>query len=243
MNAGMIGLGRGIVVIPAYNEEETIAEVVRGLAAESLGVDILVVNDGSSDGTARILGILPAAITVTHPINLGYGAAVQTGMLYAVREGYDFLALMDADGQHVPSQLRLLLDELVTGWDMVIGSRFAGDADVYTVPFFRRAGIRFFSFLAHLLGGIEVRDVTSGFQAMRRNVFEFLSTEYPTHSPDAEVIVMLGRKRFRVTEVPTSVRERQGGTSMYSNIGAAIYYPFKSILSSFIVLLRLMREK
>lgn len=243
MNAGKVGLGRGIVVIPAYNEEETISEVVRGLAAEGLGVDILVVDDGSSDGTGRILRDLPAAITVTHPINLGYGAAVQTGMLYAVREGYDFLALMDADGQHVPSQLRLLLDELVKGWDMVIGSRFAGDADVYTVPFFRRAGIRFFSFLAHLLGGIEVRDVTSGFQAMRRNVFEFLSMEYPTHSPDAEVIVMLGRKRFRVTEVPTSVRERQGGTSMYSNVGAAIYYPFKSILSSFIVLLRLMREK
>jgi glycosyltransferase involved in cell wall biosynthesis len=243
MNAGKVGQGRGIVVIPAYNEEETIAEVVRGLAAEGLGVDILVVNDGSSDGTGRILRDLPAAVTVTHPINLGYGAAVQTGMLYAVREGYDFLALMDADGQHVPSQLRLLLDELSKGSDMVIGSRFAGEAEVYAVPFLRRAGIRFFSFLAHLLGGIEVRDVTSGFQAMRRNVFEFLSREYPTHSPDAEVIVMLGRKRFRVTEVPTSVRERQGGTSMYSNVGAAIYYPFKSILSSFIVLLRLMREK
>ncbi|MGZ8450408.1 MAG: glycosyltransferase family 2 protein, partial [Candidatus Deferrimicrobiaceae bacterium] len=89
-------------MIPAYNEEETIAEVVGGLAAERLGVDILVVNDGSSDATGRILETLPAAV-VTHPVNLGYGAAVQTGMLYAVREGYDFLVLMDADGQHVPS--------------------------------------------------------------------------------------------------------------------------------------------
>jgi glycosyltransferase involved in cell wall biosynthesis len=242
MNTGKVDQGRGIIVIPAYNEEETIAEVVRGLAAEDLGIDILVVNDGSSDGTGRILRDLPA-ISVSHPINLGYGAAVQTGMLYAVREGYEFLVLMDADGQHLPSQVRLLFDELGKGWDMVIGSRFAGDADVYRVPFFRRTGIRFFSFLAHLLGGIEVRDVTSGFQAMRRNVFEFLSMEYPTHSPDAEVIVMLGRKRFKVTEVATSVRERQGGTSMYSNVGAAIYYPFKSILSSIIVLLRLLREK
>jgi hypothetical protein len=67
--------------------------------------------------------------------------------------------------------------------------------------------------------------------------------EYPTHSPDAEVIVMLGRKRFKVTEVATSVRERQGGTSMYSNLGTVVYYPFKSVLSSFIVLLRLLREK
>lgn len=242
MNAGKVDPGKGIVVIPAYNEEDTIAEVVRGLAAENLGVDILVVNDGSSDGTGRILRDLPA-VTVTHPINLGYGAAVQTGMLYAVREGYDFLALMDADGQHVSSQVRLLFDELGKGWDMVIGSRFAGDADVYRIPFFRRAGIRFFSFLARALGGIRIRDVTSGFQAMRRNVFEFLSMEYPTHSPDAEVIVMLGRKRFKVTEVATSVRERQGGESMYSSLGTALYYPFKSVLSSFIVLLRLLREK
>ncbi|TFG57051.1 MAG: glycosyltransferase family 2 protein, partial [Deltaproteobacteria bacterium] len=90
---------RGVVVIPAYNEEDTIAEVVRELEAEGLGVDILVVNDGSSDGTGRVLAEIPAAITVTHPINLGYGAAVQTGMLYAVLEGYDFLALMDAAGQ------------------------------------------------------------------------------------------------------------------------------------------------
>jgi len=242
MNAGKVDQGRGIIVIPAYNEEETIAEVVRELAAENLGVDILVVNDGSSDGTGLILRDLPA-ITVSHPINLGYGAAVQTGMLYAVREGYDYLALMDADGQHVPSQVRLLFDELGKGWDMVIGSRFAGDADVYRVPFFRRTGIRFFSFLARALGGIRIRDVTSGFQAMRRDVFVFLSREYPVHSPDAEVIVMLGRKRFKVTEVATSVRERQGGTSMYSNLGTVIYYPFKSVLSSFIVLLRLLREK
>lgn len=234
--------GRGIVVIPAYNEEDTIAEVVGGLAAERLGVDILVVNDGSTDGTGSILEGLPAAV-VTHPVNLGYGAAVQTGMLYAVRGGYDFLALMDADGQHVPSQVRLLFEELGKGWDIVIGSRFTGDADVYKVPVLRRTGIRFFSLLARALGGIRIRDVTSGFQAMRRNVFEFLSREYPVQSPDAEVIVMLGRKRFRVTEVPASVRERQGGKSMYSSVGSVMYYPFKSVLSSFIVLLRLLREK
>jgi glycosyltransferase involved in cell wall biosynthesis len=234
--------GRGIVVIPAYNEQETIAEVVRGLRAEGLGVDVLVVDDGSTDATGRVLEGLPAAV-VTHPVNLGYGAAVQTGMLYAVREGYDFLVLMDADGQHVPSQVGLLIGALGEGWDIVIGSRFTGEADVYKVPFLRRTGIRFFSMLARALGGIRIRDVTSGFQAMRRNVFEFLSREYPVHSPDAEVIVMLGLKRFRVTEVPASVRKRQGGKSMYSSLGSVMYYPFKSVLSSFIVLLRLLRER
>src|SRR5512138_577224 len=107
----MEGLGRGIIVIPAYNEAETIAEVLREVGGADLGCDIVVVNDGSTDGTEKVLASLPV-VALTHPINLGYGAAVQTGMMFAVREGYDFVVLMDADGQHVPSQVRLLLAEL-----------------------------------------------------------------------------------------------------------------------------------
>lgn len=238
----MTGLGRGIIVIPAFNEEETIAGVIRSLVDEGLPADLLVVNDGSTDGTGRVLEGQPV-ISLTHPTNLGYGAAVQTGMLYAVRNGYDFLVLMDADGQHVPSQVRVLLDELAKGWDIVIGSRFAGGTGGYRVPVFRRAGIAFFSLLARALGGVWIRDVTSGFQAMRREVFEFLAEEYPAHSPDAEVVVMLGLKKFRLTEVPAVVRPRRAGTSMYSSFGSVLYYPFKSVLSSFIVLLRLLRER
>jgi len=236
------GLGKGIVVIPAYNEEATIAAVVGDLLAENLGADILVVDDGSTDGTAGILRTLPVLV-VSHPVNLGYGAAVQTGMLYAVRHGYDHLVLMDADGQHLPSQVGLLLEELAKGQDIVIGSRFAEGSRPRGMPVLRRAGIAFFSCLARALGGARIRDVTSGFQAMRRPVFEFLAEEYPVQSPDAEVIVMLGLKRFRVAEVPARVRPRQAGTSMYASAGAVLYYPFKSILASFIVLLRLLRER
>lgn len=236
------GLGRGAIVIPAYNEEETIAGVIREIEAEGLGMDIVVVNDGSGDGTEETLRSLPARV-LSHPVNLGYGAAVQTGMLHAVRAGYDFLVLMDADGQHVPSQVRALLAELGKGNDIVIGSRLSGDAGAYRIPIFRRAGIRFFSLLAWALGGVRIRDVTSGFQAMRRAVFTVLAKEYPVDFPDAEVIVMLGLKNFRVAEVPAMVRERQGGESMYSSLGTVLYYPFKSLLASFIVLLRLFRER
>lgn len=180
---------------------------------------------------------------ISHPINLGYGVAVQTGFKYAALRGYDFLVLMDADGQHIPSQVRLLLEELDRERDIVIGSRLAGNTGSYRIPFFRRAGIRFFSFLAKALGGVNIRDVTSGFQAMRREVFLLLAEEYPTDFPDAEVVIMLGLKRFRLAEVPTQVRERKQGKSMYSSLGTVLYYPFKSILASFIVLLRLFRER
>lgn len=234
--------GRGIVVIPAFNEEETIAGVIGELLAERLGLDLLVVNDGSTDRTEEIVKNLPVAV-VSHPINLGYGAAVQTGMIYAVRRGYDFLVLMDADGQHVPSQVRRLVEELSAGWDMVIGSRFVGGLEGTGVPFMRSVGITFFSLLAKILGGVRIRDVTSGFQAMRREVFALLAREYPVDAPDAEVIVMLGLRNFRVAEVPAVVRPRQGGTSMYASLGTVLYYPFKSILSSFMVLLRLLRKR
>ena len=235
-------LGKGIIVIPAYNESETLPDVIRELEAERLGIDILVVNDGSSDGTEENLRFLPVK-SLSHPINLGYGAAVQTGMIYAVREGYDYLVLMDADGQHIPSQVRLLIEELEKGKDIVIGSRFAGDTGVYQIPVIRRAGISFFSFLARALGGMRILDVTSGFQAMRRNVFLTLAREYPVDFPDAEVVVLLGLKKFKVSEVPVVFRERKGGRSMYSSLGTVLYYPFKSILSSFIVLLRVIRER
>jgi hypothetical protein len=234
--------GRGIIVIPAYNEEESIGDVIRELLGEGLGLDILVVDDGSKDGTRDRLRGLPVHV-ISHPINLGYGVAVQTGFKYAALRGYDFLVLMDADGQHIPSQVRLLLEELDMERDIVIGSRLAGYTGSYRIPFFRRAGIRFFSFLAKALGGVNIRDVTSGFQAMRREVFLLLAEEYPTDFPDAEVVIMLGLKRFRLAEVPTQVRERKQGKSMYSSIGTVLYYPFKSVLASFIVLLRLFRER
>lgn len=235
-------IGKGIIVIPAYNEADTIGTVIREIEAENLGIDLLVVDDGSRDGMADLLGKWKVR-TISHPINLGYGAAVQTGFKYAVRWGYDYLVLMDGDGQHVPSQIPFLLEGLERGKDIVIGSRLAEGAAAYRIPAFRRAGIAFFSLLAWLLGGVRILDVTSGFQAMRRGVFLEFSEEYPADFPDADMIVLLGRKRFQILEVPVTVRQRAGGSSMYSSMGTALYYPFKSFLSSFIVLLRLFRER
>lgn len=235
-------IGKGIIVIPVFNEAENIAGVIGEIRAEGLGLDIVVVDDGSSDRTRQVLCELPVR-ALSHPINLGYGVAVQTGMLYAVRKDYDFLVLMDGDGQHVPGEICKLVAGLEEGADIVIGSRILSGSGSYTIPPLRRAAIRFFSFLAKALGGVDIRDVTSGFQAMRRDVFSFLAREYPVDFPDAEVVVMLGLKKFTVAEVPTQFRRRERGISMYSSLATVLYYPFKSFLASVIVLLRLFRER
>jgi glycosyltransferase involved in cell wall biosynthesis len=232
----------GAIVIPVYNEEKNLRAIVEEIRDSGILWDIIAVDDGSTDRSREMLESLPVTV-IPHSVNLGYGAAVQTGLRHAVSEGYETVVLMDADGQHMPSEIPNLLPALDRGADIVIGSRFLGKSFDYRIPFLRRIGIVFFSMLARILGGTRIFDVTSGFQAMRRDVAQFLAEEYPVDFPDAEVIISLGLKKFRIIEVPTKFRRREHGSSMYAHFGRAIYYPFKSFLASFIVLLRLIREK
>jgi len=234
--------GGGAIVIPVYNEEKNIRTVVEEIRENGIDWDIIAVDDGSTDNSRKVLESLPVTV-IPHPVNLGYGAAIQTGLRHAVSRGYEPVVLMDADGQHVPSEIHKLLAELKQDTDIVIGSRILGKSAEYRIPLLRRMGITFFSSVAKTLGGAKIYDVTSGFQVMRRNVAKFLAEEYPVDFPDAEVIIALGLKKFRIREVPAKVRKREHGTSMYSNLGRALYYPFKSLLASIIVLLRLIREK
>lgn len=230
------------VVVPVYNEAKNIRGTVEEIRATCARWDIVAVDDGSTDGSLELLSDLPVTV-ISHAVNLGYGAAVQTGLVYAVREGYEIVVLMDADGQHMPSDIPRLLSALDAGADIVIGSRLLGKTATYTIPLARRVGITFFSALAKMLGGKKVHDVTSGFQAMRRNVAEYLAEQYPVDFPDAEVIISLGLKKFRLAEVPAAFRMRVHGGSMYDNPAKALYYPFKSFLASIIALLRLIRER
>jgi len=232
----------GVIIIPVYNEEKNVRAVLEEIRGEGIDWDIVAVDDGSTDRSRELLEDM-RVILISHPVNLGYGAAVQTGLRYAVKEGYGTVVLMDADGQHVPSEIPKLLRGVENGADIVIGSRLLGPAAEYRIPLLRRIGISFFSSVARLLGGTRIYDVTSGFQAMRRPVAEFLAEEYPVEFPDAEVIISLGLKKFRIAEVPARIRRRERGTSMYANPAKALYYPFKSLLASFIVLLRLIRER
>jgi|SoiMethySBSTD1v2_1073268.scaffolds.fasta_scaffold30085_2 glycosyltransferase involved in cell wall biosynthesis len=222
-----------LLVIPALNEARSIAQVIRGVRDSGAEVDVLVIDDGSRDDTARIARESGAAV-VSHPFNLGYGAALQTGYKYAVRAGYATVVQMDADGQHDPADIPRLLAPVCGGEaDLVIGSRFVQASD-YEMGSVRSGARRFFTFLLVLLGGPRVADPTSGLQALSRPVFRFCCSDfYPTDFPDIDVLLLLHRQGFRIHEVPVRMRpsppERR---TMHAGL-RALYYPYKMLLSTF----------
>ena len=226
-----------LVIIPAYNEEANIGDVVRRTKDYFPWLDIMVVNDGSCDATARIAKEC-GALVVTHPFNMGYGVALQTGYKYADRNKYDFVVQMDSDGQHDPKYIKELLREIEGGRaDVVIGSRFISGAE-YKAPPNRRIGMFLFSKLVSLIVGMRITDSTSGFQALNNKVVKLLTSDiYPCDYPDADVIIMLHRAGFRIKEFPLVMYRKPGSKSMHSGF-KPIYYIFKMTLSIFVTLLR-----
>ncbi|HET9492000.1 MAG TPA: glycosyltransferase [Methylomirabilota bacterium] len=226
-----------LVVIPAFNEAASIAAVVRRAAAIGPGLPVLVVDDGSTDGTAAVARTAGARV-VRLPFNMGYGVALQTGYKHALREGYDCVVQLDGDGQHEPADVPLLLSVIDREEaDVALGSRFI-NATAYRPSIARRIGMRLFSFLAFALTGMRFSDVTSGFQALSRDVLRFYTTErYPVDYPDADVLIMLKRAGFRVKEVPVRMYPTHRPLSMHSGL-RPIYYVFKMLLSIALVPLR-----
>ncbi len=226
-----------LVIIPAHNEARNIRQVLTEVHQTGLDLDILVVDDNSSDETASVAA--RAGARVLHlPCNLGYGGAVQAGFRYAERYGYDFGVLMDADGQHAAGSIADLLHIVQTGKaDVALGSRFLGRME-YRTTFVKRVGMAFFSWVVSRIIGRRITDATSGFQAFNRDVMAFFAADnYPVDFPDADTILLLHFAGFHLEEVPVVMRERLSGESMHSS-WKPIYYVFKMLLSIFIVLLR-----
>jgi glycosyltransferase involved in cell wall biosynthesis len=226
-----------LVIVPAFNEAEELGRVLEGIRATDPGLSVLVVDDGSTDdtaGTARRAG----ARVLRLPINLGYGSALQAGYKYALREGYDCVVQLDGDGQHEPADIPRLLAPLERGdVDLALGSRFLEETG-YRPGIARAAGIRLFRGLTFLLTGVRFRDVTSGYQALNREVLHFFAAErYPVDYPDADVLVMLTRAGFAIAEVPVRMYPKQSGRSMHTGL-RPIYYIFKMLLSMLMMLLR-----
>ena len=227
-----------IVIIPAYNEEKRIAAVVAGVAASIPEAAVVVINDCSRDDTAAAAR-QAGAIVVSHPFNMGYGAAIQTGYKYARDKGYDYLVQLDADGQHDPTCIPALLAPVRRGEaDIAIGSRFLGSS--YRPPLARRAGMALFRRIVALVTGTAITDTTSGFQAFNHEVIRFFASDvFPVDYPDADMLIMLHRAEFRITEVPVRMFENSEGKSMHSGL-KPLYYMFKMLLS---ICVTLMREK
>lgn len=220
-----------IVVIPAFNESESILKTVG--AVEACGYDYVVINDGSNDDTLKIC--LEHGINVVDlPQNLGIGGAVQTGHKYALKYGYDIDVQVDGDGQHDPAFIASLVELISEGSDLVIGSRFLGNASGFQSTLMRRVGKTWLSSCLKVLTGKKITDPTSGFRACGGRAIDLFAQDYPIDYPEPESIAVALRKGLTVSEVPVVMRERQGGRS---SIGAlsSVYYMIKVTLAILIV--------
>jgi len=226
-----------LIVIPAYNESERIAEVVCNVREAVPDYDILVVNDGSVDETSQAAQSA-GAVVVSHPFNLGYGVAIQTGYKYALAKGYGFVVQMDGDGQHDPAFIPQLLEPVRNGEiDFTLGSRFLG-TESYEPSLARRIGMAFFRWLVSLLIATRITDSTSGYQAFNRGVIRYFTTEvFPCDYPDADMLLTLHRAGFSIREVPVRMHASATGKSMHTG-WKPLYYMFKMLLSIFVTLLR-----
>ncbi len=228
---------RVLVIIPAYNESETIASVLENLKSHVPDYDVVVIDDGSHDDTASAVTGHDGVALVRLPYNLGIGAAMQTGYKYAVRQGYDIAIQCDADGQHPVEEIAHLVERLEQGnCDMVIGSRYVADTD-YRPSFSRRVGKSLLSRLVNAVVGGGITDTTSGFRAANRKVFSLFAQHYPEDYPEAEALVILHKSGLKAVEIPVNMSPRQGGTTSIKPRKAA-YYMVKVALAIFVDLFR-----
>jgi glycosyltransferase involved in cell wall biosynthesis len=223
------------VIIPAYNEENTIAQVVAGVKALGDSYHAVVINDCSQDNTTANAE-REGATVIELPFNLGIGGAVQTGFKYTAQQGFDGCVQVDGDGQHPPHQIPIIVDALFkSGHDMVVGSRLLGSR--YRIPFMRAAGIKAFSVFIRVFCGITIRDTTSGFRAFNRRAAEFCAGFYPQDYPEPEALLLLHLKGFSIGEVPVEMNYREYGASSITPFRAG-YYMVKVLLSMFIDLFK-----
>lgn len=223
---------KNLIIIPAFNEHECIKNTVEMIIKEAPDFDYVVINDHSTDNTLDILRENNYNY-INLPTNLGIGGAVQTGYRYAFENDYDTAVQVDADGQHDPKYLSMMLDTLQSEKaDMVIGSRFIENKG-FQSTFARRIGITYFTKLIHVLTGKVITDPTSGFRLGNRAVIELFAKDYPRDYPEPESVVTLLKCGLNVKEVPVEMRARQGGVSSI-NLSKSVYYMIKVSLAIFI---------
>jgi hypothetical protein len=230
--------GSILLIIPAYNESGCIGEVVERARQTLPDADILVIDDGSTDDTAAVAE-RAGAFAITNPFNLGIGGTVQTGLKFARKMGYDYVARIDGDGQHDPQELLRLLASVQSGRsDVAIGSRFLADKLTMEIPLVRRLGIQLFAREVSLLTGNRATDTTSGMTVMNRRAVQLLALQMPQDYPEVESRIILHGAGLKTEEIPVHMGERLAGTSSI-NSWRSIYYALKVSIA---VLLTAMKE-
>lgn len=227
---------KNLVIVPAWNEVESLERVVAALRRDAPGFDFVIVNDGSTDGTAALCRRNGWPL-LDLPVNLGIGGAVQTGYRYAVRAGYDTATQFDGDGQHDAAALPAMLAALRRdGLDMVVGSRFI-ERKGFQSGALRRVGIRFLSRLVRVLTGRAITDPTSGFRMVSRRLAELFAEDYPNDYPEPESVVRALARGAKVAEIPVVMNERLAGTSSIS-MRRSVYYMVKVSFAMVVARLR-----
>lgn len=223
---------RTLIIIPAYNEAESIEFVVDNLINNYPQYDYVVINDGSSDNTVEVCKRRKYNY-INLPINLGIGGAVQTGYKYALRNDYDVAVQMDGDGQHDPEFLEDMLKLIERGdAGAVIGSRFI-DKEGFQSSGLRRAGITFLSILGKLVTGQRIKDITSGYRAVDRQLIKIYAEDYPADYPEPEAVVIAAIYGCVIKEYPVVMRERENGDSSI-NFKRSVYYMIKVTIAMLI---------
>jgi glycosyltransferase involved in cell wall biosynthesis len=211
-----------LAIVPALNEGASVGSVVTEIRVANPGVDVLVVDDGSVDATGDMARAAGAAVCRL-PFNLGVGGAMRTGYRYALERGYDAAVQVDADGQHDPSYIATLVEELKTA-DVVIGARFAGVGD-YKVRGPRRWAMVVLAPVLSRLAGTRLTDVTSGYRAANRRALQVFATHYPTEylGDTVESLVIALRTGCTIRQIPVEMRVRTSGTPSQSPWRASAY--------------------
>ena len=222
-------MNRRVILIPAWNEETNLPGVLASIQREVEGCEVLVVDDGSKDRTSEVARDAGARV-IRHPFNLGYGASIQTGYKYALRNGIGLVCQMDADGQHRAEDVAKLCAPVEAGtWDLAIGSRFLKQTD-YEFGAIRGTGRSLFGGIARRFG-LTITDPTSGFQVLNEKVMKLYSSEhFPSDFPDVDVLLAAHRAGIRIGELSVEMRAETRASTMHSGL-RPIYYVYKMLLS------------
>ncbi len=230
-----------LVIVPAYNEQACIGQVVREIREVVPGVAVVVIDDCSRDATAALAAEAGARL-LSLPHHLGLGGAVQAGYMLAYELGFEYVIRVDGDGQHDPRDIPRLYDALRdSGRQMAIGSRFL-EGDSHHTSFMRKAGVRFFRLVLRPILGRPVHDPTSGFVGVNRDALQVFSRSFPLEYPEIEALVVLQRRAFQFVEVPCRMRPRLGGKSSITAV-KSIYYILHVLLGVFVNILKFERRR
>ncbi len=220
-----------LAIVPALNERRSVGLVVQSLLRDAPSVDVLVVDDGSTDGTGAVAAAA-GALVLTLPYNLGVGGAMRAGFKYALRSGYAAAVQVDADGQHDAAAVPALLSALASA-DIVIGARFAGEGE-YAVTGMRRGAMRLLAATLSRALRTELTDVTSGFRACNREAMTLFARHYPVEylGDTVEALLIASRAGLKVAQVPVVMKPRLHGTSTQGTLRSTLYLGRASIALS-----------